>query len=99
MEQLHKIFKLCGSPSDEYWRRSRLPHATIFKPQQPYQRCLRETYSSFPAASLALLDVLLAIEPAARGTATQALKHEVGTCGVSYCGGVVRMRVELEFIT
>ncbi|TVU22756.1 hypothetical protein EJB05_32474 [Eragrostis curvula] len=33
VEQLHKIFKLCGSPSEEYWRKSKLPHATIFKPQ------------------------------------------------------------------
>ncbi|GAQ91944.1 Cdc2-related protein kinase, partial [Klebsormidium nitens] len=76
VEQLHKIFKLCGSPSDDYWRRSRLPHATIFKPQQPYKRCLRDTYAAFPPAALALLDVLLAIEPGQRGTATQALKHE-----------------------
>ncbi|GFY85226.1 protein kinase superfamily protein [Actinidia rufa] len=30
VEQLHKIFKLCGSPSDEYWKKSKLPHATIF---------------------------------------------------------------------
>ncbi|GKA42354.1 probable serine/threonine-protein kinase, partial [Tanacetum coccineum] len=44
VEQLHKIFKLCGSPSEEYLRKSRLPHATIFKPQQPYKRCVSETF-------------------------------------------------------
>lgn len=86
VEQLHKIFKLCGSPSDDYWRRSRLPHATIFKPQQPYKRCLRETYAAFPPAALALLDVLLAIEPGQRGTATQALKHEVTAPAVPRAG-------------
>ncbi|XP_064934496.1 probable serine/threonine-protein kinase At1g09600 isoform X2 [Musa acuminata AAA Group] len=26
VEQLHKIFKLCGSPSEEFWRTSKLPH-------------------------------------------------------------------------
>ncbi|GMH24279.1 hypothetical protein Nepgr_026122 [Nepenthes gracilis] len=44
VEQLHKIFKLCGSPSEEYWKRSKLPHATIFKPQHPYRRCVAETF-------------------------------------------------------
>ncbi|MCO5572010.1 hypothetical protein L7F22_025761 [Adiantum nelumboides] len=38
VEQLHKIFKLCGSPSKDYWNKSKLPHATIFKPQQPYKQ-------------------------------------------------------------
>jgi len=77
VEQLHKIFKLCGSPSEEYWRKSKLPHATIFKPQQPYKRCIHETFKEFPASSLALLDTLLAIEPADRGSAAQALASEV----------------------
>lgn len=77
VEQLHKIFKLCGSPSDEYWRKSKLPHATIFKPQQPYRRCVAETYKDFPPSALALMDVLLSIDPADRGTAASALKSEV----------------------
>eukprot|EP00245_Coleochaete_scutata_P014763 TRINITY_DN6380_c0_g1_i1.p1 TRINITY_DN6380_c0_g1~~TRINITY_DN6380_c0_g1_i1.p1 ORF type:complete len:842 (-),score=166.79 TRINITY_DN6380_c0_g1_i1:259-2784(-) len=79
VEQLHKIFKLCGSPSEEYWRKSKLPHATIFKPQQPYKRNLLETFKDFPASSLALLDTLLAIEPADRGTAAAALKSDFFT--------------------
>lgn len=79
VEQLHKIFKLCGSPSDDYWRKSKLPHATIFKPQQPYKRCIAETFKDFPASALALLDKLLAIEPANRGTASAALKSEFFT--------------------
>lgn len=78
MEQLHKIFKLCGSPSEEYWKKSKLPHATIFKPQQPYKRCLLETFKDFPSSALALLDVLLAVEPERRGTASSALRNEVG---------------------
>lgn len=77
MEQLHKIFKLCGSPSEEYWRRSKLPHATIFKPSHPYRRCVAETFKDFPKSALALMDVLLAIEPEHRGTASSALQSEV----------------------
>lgn len=77
MEQLHKIFKLCGSPSEEYWRKSKLPHATIFKPQQPYRRCVAETFKDFPAPALTLMDTLLSIDPADRGSAASALKNEV----------------------
>ncbi|KAJ7563856.1 hypothetical protein O6H91_03G128500 [Diphasiastrum complanatum] len=79
VEQLHKIFKLCGSPSEEYWNRSKLPHATMFKPQQPYKRCLLDSYRNFPASSLALLEILLAIEPAERGTAAEALQSDFFT--------------------
>lgn len=76
VEQLHKIFKLCGSPSEEYWKKSKLPHATIFKPQQPYKRCIREAFKDFPPSSLPLVETLLAIDPAERQTATSALQSE-----------------------
>ncbi|KAF5752227.1 putative serine/threonine-protein kinase [Tripterygium wilfordii] len=79
VEQLHKIFKLCGSPSDEYWKKSKLPHATIFKPQQSYKRCIAETFKDFPPSSLPLIETLLAIDPAERGTATAALRSEFFT--------------------
>ncbi|XP_043720457.1 probable serine/threonine-protein kinase At1g54610 [Telopea speciosissima] len=79
VEQLHKIFKLCGSPSEEYWKKSKLPHATIFKPQQPYKRCIAETFKDFPPSSLPLIETLLAIDPAERLTATDALESEFFT--------------------
>uniref|UniRef100_A0A5B7AB38 Protein kinase domain-containing protein n=1 Tax=Davidia involucrata TaxID=16924 RepID=A0A5B7AB38_DAVIN len=79
VEQLHKIFKLFGSPSEEYWKKSKLPHATIFKPQQPYERCVAETFKDFPPSALTFLDVLLAIEPEGRGTASSALQSEFFT--------------------
>jgi serine/threonine protein kinase len=82
VEQLHKIFKLCGSPSEEYWRKSKLPHATIFKPQQPYERRVNETFKDFPLQALALVDLLLSVEPADRGTASSALNSQV--CGVMH---------------
>lgn len=79
VEQLHKIFKLCGSPSDEYWKKSlsKLPHATISKPKQIYKCCIRETFKDFPSASLPLIQTLLAMDPADRQTATAALNSEV----------------------
>ncbi|CAL5361782.1 hypothetical protein CsSME_00052908 [Camellia sinensis var. sinensis] len=79
VEQLHKIFKLCGSPSEEYWKKSRLPNATLFKPQQPYKRCISETYNYFPPSSLPLIETLLAIDPDERGSATAALNSEFFT--------------------
>eukprot|EP00250_Pteridium_aquilinum_P021392 c25105_g5_i1 orf=879-3167(-) len=79
VEQLHKIFKLCGSPSEEYWKKSKLPHATIFKPKQPYKRCIAETFKDFPQSALSTLEILLAIEPADRGMASSALKSEFFT--------------------
>ncbi|XP_061346661.1 protein IMPAIRED IN BABA-INDUCED STERILITY 1-like [Gastrolobium bilobum] len=76
VEQLHKIFKLCGSPPDEYWKKTKLPHATLFKPQQPYSSSLRETFKDFPASSVNMLQTLLSVEPNKRGTASSALTLE-----------------------
>ncbi|XVF09015.1 hypothetical protein REPUB_Repub07fG0054000 [Reevesia pubescens] len=79
VEQLHKIFKLCGSPPDDYWKKSRLPHVTLFKPQQPYDSCLRETFKDLPATSVNLIETLLSVEPYKRGTASSALASEYFT--------------------
>lgn len=76
VEQLHKTFKLCGSPSEEYWKKYKLPNATLFKPQQPYKRCVLETFKDFPPPSLPLIDALLSIDPEGRGTGTDALNSE-----------------------
>ncbi|CAK7322838.1 unnamed protein product [Dovyalis caffra] len=76
VEQLHKIFKLCGSPPEEYWKKSKLPHATLFKPQQPYDSCLRETFKDLPTTAVNLIETLLSVEPYKRGTTTSALASE-----------------------
>ncbi|KAL1084540.1 hypothetical protein V6Z11_D09G272500 [Gossypium hirsutum] len=79
VEQLHKIFKLCGSPPDDYWKKSRLPHATVFKPQQPYDSSLRDAFKDLPATAVNLIETLLSVEPYKRGTASSALASEYFT--------------------
>ncbi|KAL9681182.1 hypothetical protein QQ045_012963 [Rhodiola kirilowii] len=76
VEQLHKIFKLCGSPPDEFWKKSKLPHATVYKPQQPYESCLRKTFKDLPSVAVNLIETLLYVEPYKRGTASSALASE-----------------------
>ncbi|XP_004242255.1 probable serine/threonine-protein kinase At1g54610 isoform X1 [Solanum lycopersicum] len=76
VEQMHKIFKLCGSPSEEYWSKSKLPLATSFKQQNPYKRGIADTFKDLPPTALALVDALLSIEPEKRGTASSALSSE-----------------------
>ncbi|KAL8140872.1 hypothetical protein V2J09_006893 [Rumex salicifolius] len=79
VEQLHKIFKLCGSPTEEYWKKHKLPNATLFKPQQPYKRCVTDTFKDFPSSSLPLVESLLSIDPDDRVTAAAALNSEFFT--------------------
>ncbi|KAL5746779.1 hypothetical protein ACOSP7_023751 [Xanthoceras sorbifolium] len=79
VEQLHKIFKLCGSPPDDYWKKSKLPHATLFKPQQPYDSCLWETFKDFPTTAVNLIETLLSVDPYKRATASSALSSEYFT--------------------
>ncbi|XP_048437514.1 probable serine/threonine-protein kinase At1g09600 isoform X3 [Pyrus x bretschneideri] len=76
VEQMHKIFKLCGSPSEEFWKKTKLPLATSFKPQQPYKRRIADTFKDVPPSALELIEKLLAIEPETRGSAASALSSE-----------------------
>ncbi|KAJ8485417.1 hypothetical protein OPV22_017902 [Ensete ventricosum] len=76
VEQLHKIFRLCGSPPDEYWKKSKLPHATIFKPHNHYKSNFQESFKNLPASAFSLLEKFLSIEPYKRGTAASALASE-----------------------
>ncbi|CAA7037560.1 unnamed protein product [Microthlaspi erraticum] len=82
VEQLHRIYKLCGSPSEEYWRRIKLPsshkHAQ-HKPLPQYKRRVREVYKDFSPEALSLIDTLLALDPAERKTATAALMSDFFT--------------------
>lgn len=77
MEQLHKIFKLCGSPAEDYWKKTKLSYSAVFKPLQPYKRCIAERFKELPPPAVGLLETLLSIDPALRGTALGALESEV----------------------
>ncbi|KAI4366840.1 hypothetical protein MLD38_022657 [Melastoma candidum] len=74
VEQLHRIFKLCGTPQDDYWKKAELP--TTFRPEQTYNPSIIECFKEFPDTSVGLLSTLLALDPANRGTASMALQHE-----------------------
>ncbi|XP_057436037.1 cyclin-dependent kinase C-2 C-like isoform X2 [Lotus japonicus] len=76
VEQLHRIFKLCGSPPEEFWKKCKLPLATMFKPQTNYESSFRERCKGFPATAVKLLETLLTIDPYERGTASSALMSE-----------------------
>ncbi|CAN0865316.1 Probable serine/threonine-protein kinase At1g54610 [Linum grandiflorum] len=75
VEQIHRIFKLCGSPAEDYWKIMRLP--TSFRPPQHYKPSFHESFKDMPASSIALLTTLLSLNPSYRGTATSALQTQV----------------------
>ncbi|XP_064967549.1 probable serine/threonine-protein kinase At1g54610 [Musa acuminata AAA Group] len=83
VEQLYKIFKLCGSPSEDYWRKLKL--ATIFQPPPPYKPSIVETFGDFSSSALSLLMVLLALDPSNRGTAASALQSDFFSTRPSAC--------------
>ncbi|XP_058758535.1 probable serine/threonine-protein kinase At1g54610 [Vicia villosa] len=73
VEQLHRIFRLCGTPSQEYWKKLKL--STTFIPPKSYRPSLVESFKDLPPSSLGLLCTLLALDPAFRGSASKALKN------------------------
>ena len=81
VDQLLKIFRLCGSPPDDYWRKMKL--SPSFKPPKPYKATTAERFRDLPPSSLGLLATLLALDPAARGTAGQALQNSVRPLALS----------------
>lgn len=74
VEQLHRIFKLCGSPSEDYWKKMKLP--TSFRPPQQYKPSFQEAFKDFPISSFGLLTKLLDLDPASRGCAASAIQSE-----------------------
>ncbi|KAI4388852.1 hypothetical protein MLD38_001145 [Melastoma candidum] len=76
VEQLHKIFKLCGSLPGDYWLNNRFPNATTYRSQVQYKRRLAEKFTNLPPVAVALIEKLLLFEPKERGTAASALGSE-----------------------
>uniref|UniRef100_A0A1J3FFJ1 Putative serine/threonine-protein kinase n=1 Tax=Noccaea caerulescens TaxID=107243 RepID=A0A1J3FFJ1_NOCCA len=75
-DQLHKIFELCGSPSEDLWTKLKLQLSTPLRPMFPYGSHIAETFNEFPTPVLSILETLLSIDPDYRGTAASALKSE-----------------------
>lgn len=73
---MHRILKLCGSPSDDYWKKSKLRNASVFKPLQAYNSHLAEAFKDISPAAFGLLVKLLSFDPENRGSATTALQSE-----------------------
>uniref|UniRef100_A0A7N0TSY4 Protein kinase domain-containing protein n=1 Tax=Kalanchoe fedtschenkoi TaxID=63787 RepID=A0A7N0TSY4_KALFE len=74
IEELHMIYKLCGTPSEEFWTKMKLPAS--FKPFNQYKPRYQETFSALPASAISLLSTLLALDPVFRGCATSALQSD-----------------------
>ncbi|EFH44001.1 predicted protein [Arabidopsis lyrata subsp. lyrata] len=75
-DQLHKIFQLCGSPSEDYWTKLKLQLSTPLRPMFPYGSHIAERFKQFPTSVTSLLETLLSIDPDFRGTAASALKSK-----------------------
>ncbi|KAK7859487.1 putative serine/threonine-protein kinase, partial [Quercus suber] len=73
VEQIDMIFRLCGTPSEEYWEKLEL-HKKFELPK--YKRSLENAFRKFPESSLGLLRTLLALDPAHRGSASSALQDK-----------------------
>ncbi|CAI0428589.1 unnamed protein product [Linum tenue] len=83
VEQIHRIFKLCGSPAEDYWKIMRLP--TSFRPPQHYKPTIKEAFKDLPPSSITLLSTLLSLNPSYRGTATSALQSQFFTTNPLAC--------------
>ncbi|KXT09752.1 hypothetical protein AC579_9323 [Pseudocercospora musae] len=79
VDQLSKIFELCGVPNDETWPGfKRLPNARSLR--LPSSRAaqgsiIRSRFSNLTNAGVKLLDSLLSLDPLSRPTAKEMLEH------------------------
>ncbi|KAL1837395.1 hypothetical protein VTJ49DRAFT_3935 [Mycothermus thermophilus] len=78
VDQLTKIFELCGTPSDETWPNfRRLPNARRLKlPPRPTPSSVRAKFPLLTTAGASLLGSLLSLDPSRRPTAHEVLEHE-----------------------
>ncbi len=75
MAQLAVISRLCGTPTPANWPDViHLPGFASLKPKKHYKRRLREEFTALmPEQALNLLDNMLALDPAKRISANEAL--------------------------
>ncbi|KAI0341361.1 Pkinase-domain-containing protein [Trametopsis cervina] len=77
LDQLHKIWQLCGTPTQITWPNfDTLPGCEGVKRFAMHPRRVRQTYDTIGSETVDLLDKLLTCNPRERITATQALDHD-----------------------
>ncbi|KAI9202519.1 kinase-like domain-containing protein [Polychytrium aggregatum] len=76
IDQLEKIFELCGTPNKHNW--PSVDQLTDWGKIQfkVYQRNVLRRFEQYDRLAIDLMDKLLALEPATRLTAGEALKHD-----------------------
>ncbi|KAH8102272.1 Pkinase-domain-containing protein [Cristinia sonorae] len=77
LDQLDKIWQLCGTPNQHTWPNyDLLPGCEGVKRFTSYPRRLKQTYDTIGVETCDLLDKLLTCNPRERLTASQALDHD-----------------------
>ena len=88
IDQLDKIFQLCGTPTEEDWPEiTNLSFYSLLTPKQNYPRILtknlkknlNENFQKISEDAFDLLEGLLTVNPTKRLTAEQALSHKFFT--------------------
>eukprot|EP00246_Nothoceros_aenigmaticus_P013872 TRINITY_DN500_c0_g1_i3.p1 TRINITY_DN500_c0_g1~~TRINITY_DN500_c0_g1_i3.p1 ORF type:complete len:415 (+),score=57.03 TRINITY_DN500_c0_g1_i3:271-1515(+) len=77
LEQISKIFELCGSPDETMWPGVvKLPWYSQFKPEKIMRRRVKDYFKHFDRHALELVERMLTLNPAQRITAKDALDAE-----------------------
>jgi len=76
-DQLDRIFKLIGTPTEEIWPDAKqLPWYKSYTPTKQYKSRLREKYKNSGEPTIELLENLLCIDPKKRYTTSDALESK-----------------------
>ncbi|XP_078172311.1 cyclin-dependent kinase C-2-like [Carex rostrata] len=78
MDQLKKIFEICGTPDENNWPgvTQMLLYNNAMVQQRPMERCIGEVFQNFDHYALDLLDKILTLDPKKRISEKDALDAE-----------------------